>query len=166
MAALCSGGNVRTYSKRRSLNPGLRSKSSAAILAQAFFVRPFALLVLLSRASSPPPWSCSRRRRGNTECSSLGRLRSTPEKNRPQLNKRGRGKSGVLRFRPLVAANGEGNDIDLVKRKRAPSRRSHDGGTKVAKHIRRRSSEDLVHFFKICHYLTQTKRRNLVRRHR
>ena len=61
MATLNSGGSVRTYSKRRSFNPGFRSTYSAAILAQAFFVRPFALFVLLSRVSSRPPW-CSFRR--------------------------------------------------------------------------------------------------------
>ena len=52
---------MRTYSKRRPFNPGCRSKSSVAILAQAFFVRPFALFVLVPRVSTRPPW-CSFRR--------------------------------------------------------------------------------------------------------
>ena len=157
MATLCSGGSVRTYSKRRSFNPGCRRKSSVAMLAQALFVRPFALRVLLSRASSPPPWSGPRRTTGNTECSSLGRLRTSPGRRRPQRNTRTRGKSGVLRFRPRVAANGEGNDGDLVKGKKKPE---DDGVTKVEKSTKRRNSIDFVHFFKICHYL-QTKKRRL-----
>ena len=38
MATLCSGGSVRTYSKRRSLHPCIRSTSSVAILAKAYHV--------------------------------------------------------------------------------------------------------------------------------
>ena len=80
MATLCSGGSVRTYSKRRSSHPGIRNKSSTTILAQAFFVRPFALLVLLSRASSRPPCCCFRRRKVKPEYSLRGNLKTMASK--------------------------------------------------------------------------------------
>ena len=118
MATLCSGGSVRTYSKRRPFNPGCRSKSSVAILAQAFFVRPFALFVLLSRASSRPPWCCFRRRKVKQELSRLGHLRTMPGRRRPQRNRRRLGRIGDLRFHLLVVAYGEINNVDRVQGKR------------------------------------------------
>ena len=132
MATLCSGGSVRTYSKRRSLNPGFRNKSSATILAQAFFVRPFDLRVLLPRASSRPPWCCFRRRKVKQEYPSLGSLKTMPGRRGAQRNRRGLGKSGDLRFQLLVVAHGEINNFDRVKGKRAQNRRREDGGTTVA----------------------------------
>ena len=127
MATLCSGGSVRTYSKRRSFNPGIRSKSSVAILAQAFFVRPFALRVLLSRASSRPPWCCFRQRTVKQELSRLGHLSNMPRRRRPQRNRTRLGRSGDLRNYENVVAYGEINNFDRVKGKRAQNRRREDG---------------------------------------
>ncbi len=129
MATLCSGGSVRTYSQIRSLKPGFRSKSSASILAQAFLVRPFALRVLLPRASSRPPWCCFRRRKVKQEYPSLGNLKTMPGRRWAHRNRRGLGKSEDLRFHLLVVAYGEVKGFDRVKGKRDQYRRNDDGGT-------------------------------------
>ena len=81
---------------------------------------------------SSPPWSCSRRVTGNTKCARRGRLQTSPGRKKPPRNATRRGKSGVLRFRPRVAANGEGNDGDLVHVWRRMGKKPEDDGvTKV-----------------------------------